>query len=380
MTGSLQIKNDVYYTVINYKDSEGKHKKQWRTTGLPIKGNKKRAEKILRERIKELESGTVPVEKIDFSNWLKQWLHEKEGQLAPTTFYGYKDMIEKHISPSFEKITLEKLTAGLLENYYAQKQQEGLSPNTIAKHHALIHTVLKKAVKMEYVSRNVAELAEPPKRVKKRIFEPYSIDELGVMLKAFKGDILYPVVYLAAVFGLRRSEILGLRWDSLNLEKGSMKICSTALRCKQNGRIVTVLADSTKTKDSFRCFPLNQEQISMFINLRNQQQQNRVIFGTDYSEKFAAYVFVNEQGNLLQPDYITHRFRKILKSNNLRHIRFHDLRHSCATALLYFGHNLKDIQNWLGHSNYNFTADTYIHADETNKVNMLRDVESISSF
>lgn len=379
MTGSLQIKNDVYYTVINYKDlTTGKHKKQWRTTGLPVKGNKKRAEKILRERILALENGVVSAEKVYFSQWLKQWLKEKEGQVSPTTFYGYKDMIEKHISPHFEKTTLDKLTAGLLENYYTQKQKEGLSPNTIVKHHALIYSALKKAVKMEYVNRNVAELAEPPKRVKKTSLEPYSIEELKIMLKAFEGDAIYPVVYLASVFGLRRSEIAGLKWNSLDLEKGSMEICSTALRCKKDGKIITVLSDTTKTKDSLRKFPLNQTQIAMFLSLQEQQKQNRLIFGEDYSEEFSDYVFVNPQGKLLQPDYITHHFRKKLKEKGLRHIRFHDLRHSCATALLYLGHNLKDIQNWLGHSNYNFTADTYIHADEKNKVCMLKDMEMIS--
>ena len=119
---------------------------------------------------------------------------------------------------------------------------------------------------------------------------------------------------------------------------------------------------TTKTDCSMRTLPLCSYTYQYFQNLRQQQFYYQELCGNNYEWRFTDFVCVDKTGCLIQPDYITHKFPQILKKYNLRPIRFHDLRHSCATIMLYLGYTLKDIQTWLGHSNYNFTADTYIHS------------------
>lgn len=366
MTGSLQIKNGIYYTVLNIKDKNGKYKKKWQTTGLPIKGNKRKAEEILRQRIAEYETNMLQTPKnLTFADWMRFTVEEKKNTVAPTTYNGYCDMVRLHITPYFEerKVLLTELTAGALEAYYLKKLEDGLSPNTIHKHHELIHTALKKALKLEYVQKNVAELADTPKRAKKETPAPYNEAELIQLLNVFRKDVLFYVVAVAIIFGLRRSEILGLRWDRIDFENGSMRIDTTALRCIENGKVITKICDTTKTETSCREFQLTKKEILLFQELKERQKEYRQFFKKDYSEDYANFVFLDEKGVLLQPDYVTHHFKKVLRKNNLREIRFHDLRHSCATFLLYSDFHLKDIQEWLGHAQYQFTADTYIHAD-----------------
>lgn len=370
MTGSIQEKNGKYYTVLNIKDKNGKYKKKWQTTGLPVKGNKRKAEQILRRRIAEYETNQLQTPKnLSFADWMRFTVESKKNTVAPTTYNGYCDMVRLHIAPYFEerRVLLTELTAGALEAYYLKKLEDGLSPNTIHQHHALIHTALKKALKLEYVQKNVAELADTPKRAKKDTPTPYNEAELIQLLNVFREDVLFYVVTFAVLFGLRRSEILGLRWDRIDFESGILRIDTTALRCMENGRVTTKICDTTKTETSCREFQLTEKEIALFRDLKERQAEYQRFFKKEYSKEYADFVFLDEKGVLLQPDYVTHHFKRVLRKNNLREIRFHDLRHSCATFLLYSDFNLKDIQEWLGHAQYQFTADTYIHADKSMK-------------
>ena len=373
MKGSLQTKNNIYYTVLSIKDKNGKFRTKWQTTGLKVKGNKRRAEAILQQRIAEYEETANPnPAKIPFAEWMTTVVEERKATIAPTTFNSYYDMVKLHIAPYFsEKNTLlTTLTAGDLETYYSKKIQDGLSPNTVQKHHALIHSALKKAMKQEYIHKNVAELADAPKRKKASTPEPYNKEELMRLLAVFREDVLYYVVAVAVIFGLRRSEILGLRWDRIDFESGILRIDTTALRCMENGRVTTKICDTTKTETSCREFQLTEKEIALFRDLKERQAEYQRFFKKEYSKEYADFVFLDEKGVLLQPDYVTHHFKRVLRKNNLREIRFHDLRHSCATFLLYSDFNLKDIQEWLGHAQYQFTSDTYIHADKSMKRKM----------
>ena len=161
-----------------------------------------------------------------------------------------------------------------------------------------------------------------------------------------------------------------MRWDRIDLTNGILRIDTTALRCMENGKVTTKICDTIKTENSCREFQLTEKEIALFRNLKERQAEYQRFFKKDYSKEYADFVFLDEKGVLLQPDYVTHHFKKVLRKNNLREIRFHDLRHSCATFLLYSDFNLKDIQEWLGHAQYQFTADTYIHADKSMKRKM----------
>ena len=157
--------------------------------------------------------------------------------------------------------------------------------------------------------------------------------------------------------------MLGLRWSAIDFETGWLHIATTVVKEKEGDRILTVVRDNTtKTSYSNRSLPLCQYTYQYFWNLRQKQQAQMALCGNSYDTRYIDFVCVDDMGTLLQPDYVSQKFQKILEKYQLRHIRFHDLRHSCATIMLYLGYSLKDIQTWLGHSNYGFTADTYIHS------------------
>ena len=168
-----------------------------------------------------------------------------------------------------------------MEAYYLKKLEDRLSPNTIHKHHALIHTALKKALKLEYVQKNVAELADTLKRAKKDTPTPYNEAELIQLLNVFREDVLFYVVTFAVLFGLRRSEILGLRWDRIDLTKGILQIDTTALRCMENGRVTTKICDTTKTETSCREFQLTEKEIALFRDLKERRAGISTVFSKE---------------------------------------------------------------------------------------------------
>lgn len=193
--------------------------------------------------------------------------------------------------------------------------------------------------------------------------EPYSIQEIAQLLACTQNEPIAVPIFLAAFYGLRRSEILGLRWDAIDFMQGTLSISTTVVREKHDNKIVTVIREhTTKTETSMRTLTLCPYTQQYFTALWNAQQQQRLLCGNGYDTRYLDFVCVDQLGTLIQPDYVTSKFAQLLAKYNLRPIRFHDLRHSCATIMLYLGYSLKDIQMWLGHSNYNFTADTYVHS------------------
>ena len=174
-------------------------------------------------------------------------------------------------------------------------------------------------------------------------------------------------VKLAAFYGLRRSEVMGLRWDAVDFVHNTICIRHTVTGCTIDGQYQIIAADTTKTRSSRRTLPLVPTVREMLLRLKEQQEQNRKICGQSYSREFADYICVNKLGERIQPAYLSSCFSKALEQNNLRHIRFHDLRHSCATLLLAHGVPLKQIQEWLGHSDFSTTANIYAHLDAASK-------------
>lgn len=366
MTGSLQIKNEKYYAVLNFRDKNGKRVQRWINLNLSVKGNKRRAEIALNELLVQYQ-GYEAIEPMMLllSQHIAQWLEANRNSLAVTTYDQYCNILNNHIRPYFDPrgITVSKLTAGDLEDYYAFKIAGGLSPNSVIKHHAVIRTALQWAVKHRYIRENVADFAEKPSHVRYHGAEPYTIQEIAALLQATANEPIAVPIFLASFYGLRRSEALGLRWSSIDFQNGTFRISTTVVREKQGDQIVTVVRDqTTKTESSMRELPLCPYTYQYFSNLRQYQLYQQELCGNCYDTRYTDFVCVDAMGTLLQPDYITQKFQQILGKYGLRKIRFHDLRHSCATIMLYLGYSLKDIQTWLGHSNYNFTADTYIHS------------------
>ena len=240
VAGHLREKSGYYYAVLNYTDSLGKRKTKWISTGLTVKGNKKRAEAILMDA--------------------------------------------------------------------------------------------------------------------RRNFNP---EEPKVM----NGDILF-----GAFYGLRRSEAIGLKWDAIDFDQNTITIRHTVTSCDLDGKRVLVASDTTKTKSSMRTLPLVPFMRERLLTLKEEQQENRRLCGRSYIKEYLEYVCVNEIGDLIKPHYVTESFPKLLKAKGMRQIRYHDLRHSCASLLLANGVPMKQIQEWLGHSDFSTTANIYAHLDYSSKL------------
>lgn len=366
MTGSLQIKSDMYYAVLNFKDATGRRVQKWFSLNLPVKGNRRRAEAALNELCVTYQ-GFESVEPFNrlLSQHVAQWLESNRPNIAVTTYDQYFNILTNHIRPYFDArgITLSKLSPGDLEDYYSYSIANGLSPNSVIKHHAMIRTALQWAVKHRYIRENVADFAQKPSHVRYHGAEPYSVQEIATLLQLTANEPIAVPIFLAAFYGLRRSEILGLRWSAIDFTQGTISISTTVVREKSGEEIHTVVRENTtKTENSMRSLPLCPYTYQYFQNLQRYQLNQQALCGDCYDRRFTDFVCVDAMGMLIQPDFITQKFPQLLDKYGLRRIRFHDLRHSCATVMLYLGYSLKDIQTWLGHSNYYFTADTYVHS------------------
>lgn len=172
------------------------------------------------------------------------------------------------------------------------------------------------------------------------------------------------------LYGLRRSEVLGIKWDSIDLKAKKLTIQHTRTRCNE-----IIEKDRTKTKSSLRSFPLSDDIVNLLVKIKLQEKRNKKLFGKEYVSN--DYVFKWDNGKPYDPDYITHKFSKTLKKYGLKQISFHGLRHSCGSLLNEQGFTLKDIQEWLGHSDIQTTANIYLHLDTKRKENISKSISSL---
>ena len=373
MTGSLQQKNGLFYMVINTKDATGKRKQKWISTGLPIKGNKRKAEQQLNALLQEYATtGYVEPTKILFADFLQEWVELNKPKIQPTTYMNYVHLLERHVCPHFQatSLQLKDVTPNLIQKYYNTKIQEGLNPNTVIKHHAVIRSTLQYAVKIKLIKENPCDFVDKPKR-KRYVAEFYNAEEIRQLLNVSKGTTIEVPVFIAAYFGLRRSEVLGLRWSAVDLSNKHLTVRHKVVRIIKDGRLANYATDDLKTETSYRILPLDDNLLDFFATLKQHQDENKKLCGSSYNTEYLDYVCVNDTGELINPDYVSSAFPKLIKQNGLKHIRYHDLRHSCASLLLSLGYSMKEIQEWLGHSNYQTTANLYSHVDPRNKKNMI---------
>ena len=192
--------------------------------------------------------------------------------------------------------------------------------------------------------------------------------EVEKLFEAAKGTRLEIPTFLGAFYGLRRSEVLGLKWSAIDFQSNTITIKHTVTSCNIDGKHIQVAQDTTKTKSSMRTLPLVPVFKDKLLQLKEKQAEYRRVCGKCYDKRYLEYICVDEMGTLISPHYLTSAFPKLLAKNNLRHIRFHDLRHSCASLLLANGVPMKQIQEWLGHSDFSTTANVYAHLDYNSKL------------
>lgn len=372
MTGSLQTKNNKFYIVLNTTEN-GKRKQKWIATGLPIKGNKRTAEKMLRDALADAESKKTAMlpNKLLFSDYLQIWLGRKAALVDEVTAQGYTMLMEKHIVPYFtqKQVLLIDVTWQQVQAFLDEKRQSGrldgkggLSPKSVREIKNLLNQAFNDAIREGYISINPCSLVVLPSR-ERPATNFYTREQLQRLMVAVEGETLSPLIHVAIYYGLRRSELVGLKWNSIDFENNTLTINHTVVKVNK-----VVAKDKTKTKSSHRTFPLLPEMRELFLALRQTQEENRSLFGKNYIQ--TDYVFCWPDGRQISNDYVSHRFNELLKKHNLPHIRFHELRHSCASLLINQGIGLKEVQDWMGHSDISTTANIYGHLETQRKVAM----------
>ena len=370
VAGHLREKSGYYYAVLNYTDSLGKRKTKWISTGLAVKGNKKRAEAILMDARRNFnpEEPKVINGDILFADYMEKWLEIIKSSVAVPTYASYSTTVKRIVAPYFrdKEITLKNLTAKDIQEFYLS-ELERVSASSVIHYHANIHKALKYAVKIDLIDVNPADKVERPKK-DRYIGSFYDADEVNALFEAAKGSKLELPILFGAFYGLRRSEAIGLKWDAIDFEQNTITIRHTVTSCDLDGKRILVASDTTKTKSSMRTLPLVPFMRERLLALKEEQKENRRLCGRSYIKDYLEYVCVNEIGDLIKPHYVTESFPKLLKANGLRHIRYHDLRHSCASLLLANGVPMKQIQEWLGHSDFSTTANIYAHLEYSSKL------------
>ena len=376
MTGSLQKKNGKYYIVLSIQ-VDGKWKTKWIATGLDVKGNKRKAENLLRVTLMNPPEKEVPECEIFFHEYIEVWLQRARQRVNIVTYEGYETEVRRYVLPYFKDhpIMLTDLNRRKMQNFFdyliktGRKDGRGpLSPKTLRDIKNVVYQPLKEAVKDEIIASNPCEYVELPKPVR---FEAsyYNAKQMRALFNAIKGDVLEPMIRITALYGLRRSEALGIKWDSIDFETGRLTIKHTVVVVK-----TIVEKDNTKNKSSRRSFALTDEALKIFKKLKAEETQNRKFFGSGYHE--SDYVFKWQDGTPFRPDFVTRHFKMLLEKNGLPPIRFHELRHSCASMLLNEGFSLKDIQAYMGHADITMTADLYGHLDVARKDMLSKNLEN----
>lgn len=377
VVGHLQEKNGMFYVVLNYRDENGKRKTPWISTNLPVKGNKKRAENFMMDvrrnfvppnvqRIEEREA--MQKGDILFTDFLLKWLRVAKSTVKLTTYASYEMMATRIIIPYFEtlNIKLKELTTEDIQEFYSA-QLERVSANTVIHYHAVIHRALKYAVKIKTIQSNPAVNVERPRK-EKFIGSFYDKKEINTLFDIIQGHPLEVAIKLAAFYGLRREEIIGLKWTAIDFENNTLTIQHTVTECNLDGKHIEVASDTAKTDSSLRTMPLVTNFREMLLAKKEKQEHYRKLCGRSYCKEYLDYIFVNEMGERWKPRYLSDGFKRILEQNGLRRIRFHDLRHTCASLLLANNVPMKKIQEWLGHSDFSTTANIYAHLDFQSKI------------
>lgn len=331
VAGRLQEKNGFYYIVLSYTDSAGKRRQPWIGTGLPVKGNKKRAEKMLADTRKDF---TIPKGQVSelspdmaFSDYMRYWLKMMRTAVTETTYSSYCFNVEKHIIPYFEPlgVTLAGLQPRQIQSFYLH-EAETLKNTSILRFHTNLHKALKYAVRIDLIASNPVDKVDRPKP-QAFMASYYSAEEMEKLFEAAQGHKLELIIQLAAFYGLRRAEVMGLRWEAIDFEAKTLTIRHIVTSTRIDGKKILVEADRAKTKSSLRTLPLVDPIAERLKAVKEQQEYNQKICGNCYNQEYLGYVFVDAMGNLIQPDSVTTGFPQLLKENGLRRIRFHDLRH-----------------------------------------------------
>ncbi len=380
ITGHLEEKNSKWYAAVNHYGQDNKRHVKWYSLDVEAKrGNKRKAEERLTELLEKLNRGMdylseslTPAERerqrlaiSPVDEYLVEWLEDHKRNITTRTYEGYKSYIDQRIVPYFREkhILVKDMTGDNINAFYRYLTEQGLKGTSQQRYHSVLHLAFKTAVKRRIIPVNPVDQADRPKS-KPFIASYYNAEEMKKLLEIAESDELHLVILLTAYYGLRRSEVLGLKWSAIDFTDKKIAIRHKVL--EEGGEIHGY--DVMKTKSSYRTLPLIpvvEEALRNQIAFRDEMKK---AFRKGYCLDYEDYICTDALGRLYRPDYVSEHFALLLKKNGLRHIRFHELRHSCASLLLAKKVPMKQIQEWLGHSDMSTTANIYSHLDAESKL------------
>ncbi|WP_342042830.1 site-specific integrase [Bacillus sp. OTU2372] len=359
MRGSIKKDGNSWNVVFDLgKDPVTGKRKQKRKRGFKTK---KEAEKYINEQLNAIDKGTYfePSE-ITLSEYLDYWLeNHAKPNTAHRTYENYQYMINLHLKPVLGPIKISKLQPSHLQEYYAQKlsngkiDEGGLSAQSVKHHHRLIFKALKDAVKWQLIVRNVAEAVTPPK-TRKVEMQTWDNEQVKVFLNVSKDSPYYPIYLTAINTGMRRGEVLGLRWQDIDFDNNIVYVRQSLQEVKNVG-----LTFKEPKSGKTRSISVTPSLIKELKKIYKQQLENKLLIGQGYKD--LDLVFAQRNGKPIQPTEMARNYRKIVDLSGLPYIRFHDLRHTHATLLLKQGVHPKVVSERLGHSTIGITMDTYTH-------------------
>ncbi|HOO07468.1 MAG TPA: site-specific integrase [Ruminococcus sp.] len=388
----ISVKNGKHYVVFDFKDKAGKRKRKWASTGLPEKCTKKAlneaVEQIVAEFAESWNNNSVILnvsrkggntaegdEKIvvnqELNTFFTDWLTAIKANSARTTFQCYKRNAERfmqYMGNHYPDVTLADLNYTHVQSYLNHKMDEGVKGSTVKQYYLALHSAFAYAVKMEMLTQHPMDKMIVPRADRhEAVF--YNEDELNELFEVFKGHKLELIVHIAAYYGLRRCEILGLKWDSIDFKKKTLSIERKVVSdYDENGQPKLVVETRLKTNSTRRTLPLIPHIEEMLLEKQEMDKRYKKLGGKNYDTEFEGFICCDPYGKLISPNTVTHDFHDVIKKKGLKMLRFHDLRHSCASLLLANDIPMKAIQEWLGHATFNITANLYSHLEYNAKV------------
>ena len=371
ISGSVQEKNGRLHFVASYKDPvTQKRKTKWIGLGLPAGTPKSIVEKAKRDAQTQFEKdfkryldGYDDPSKYPLIAFLDEWLDKAHiHKIQESTYNGYKGRVRRMEKFFKDKLTLADCTRRVVNNFYEDLREEGVTEQTVLHYHNLLHAAFEYAVKQEIFESNPMNRVDRP-QPKKYTGANYSVEEVKNLLALTEDDPIFVPIVFAVYCGMRRSEALGVSWGNIDFENNVIHIRRKVIEVHRNGKLERVISDEMKTDSSRRSVYLAPAVKEILLAHKEKQERYQKQFGRSYSKKYTDMVCVDPLGELIKPSYVTAHFPVLLERNGLRPIRFHDLRHTCASLLLAMGVDMKVIQKYLGHSNMSTTADIYSHLD-----------------
>ena len=347
----------LYYVSMELgRDESGKRIKQYRTfPTLAAARNGLRDFHAGVEREREQARKLAPAQELDLSHWLEYWMDSiVRPNRAETTVYAYQKIIDNHIDPALGTVPLKKLTPKMVQEYYTETQRaNGLSSNTMRRHHDLLSSALRSAVRQDVIPASPMERVEPP-RVRTTESYFYNNQELKLLYQKIEGNILELAVKLAGSLGMRREEICGLKWENVDLQRHLVLI-----REARTAYGATIVQKETKNRSSVRTLYLPDEVYLLLEQEQARQQQERCLQSPTYNP--TDHVILDAKGVPYSPNALSLAFTRFVKKNDLPRLTFHGLRHTFATIASCQGASLFDIGKALGHSTPATTGRIYTH-------------------